>query len=98
LYAVAPAVPAAPAPASAAPAEPDVPSLNTADEEIRRVLLKPVTVPSSILAALKGATEKDLMAKKVPELKEALSAFGKGYPNKKEAAVALLYSCLASMP
>jgi len=88
LYAVAPAAPAAP----------DVPSLNTADEEIRRVLLKPVTVSSSILAALKGATEKDLMAKKVPELKEALSAFGKGYPNKKEAAVALLYSCLASMP
>jgi hypothetical protein len=85
--------PVAELPAPELPAD-SVPTVSLDDNNVDDIRI--VHVGANKLAKFRGLTDAELRLFKVQDLKEALAACGKPYPGLKDAAIAILKSCLAT--
>jgi hypothetical protein len=65
-------------------------------EVVRVVHMKPTLSARAqgFREQLRSLSDADLKAFRVPEIKDMLSAFGKAYPGSKDAALAVLKTCI----
>ncbi len=71
-----------------------VPTVSLDDNNVDDIRI--VHVGANKLAKFRGLTDAELRLFKVQDLKEALAACGKPYPGLKDAAIAILKSCLTT--